>query len=151
MLDCYSEVFQPLDQLHVIQICSLICRLLQLNRDIQAFKQQHYHILKRRQELLQETRARSYSNPAAQTDNVSSGQQSAAVLRAEAAASRRGFKRQRSITVTLPIDHSLHITSEQGEDMKMLESQRRTQALKTPLRVDLNTNKLMGELVLMMK
>ena len=151
MLDCYSEVFQPLDQLHAIQICSLISRLLQLNRDIQAFKQQHYHILKRRQELLQETRARSYSNPTAQTDNDSSGQQSAAVLRAEAAANRRGFKRQRSITVTLPIDHSLHITSEQGEDMKMLESQRRTQALKTPLRVDLNTNKLMGELVLMMK
>ena len=151
MLDCYSEVFQPLDQLHVIQICSLICRLLQLNRDIQAFKQQHYHILKRRQELLQETRARSYSNPTAQTDNDSSGQQSTAALRAEAAANRRGFKRQRSITVTLPIDHSLHITSEQGGDMKMLESQRRTQALKTPLRVDLNTNKLMGELVLMMK
>ena len=151
MLDCYSEVFQPLDQLHAIQICSLISRLLQLNRDIQAFKQQHYHILKRRQELLQETRARSYSNPTAQTDNDSSRQQSAAAPRAEAAANRRGFKRQRSITVTLPIDHSLHITSEQGEDMKMLESQRRTQALKTPLRVDLNTNKLMGELVLMIK
>ena len=66
-------------------------------------------------------------------------------------AKRRGFKRQRSITVTLPIDQSLHITSKLGEDMKMLESQRQTQALKTPLRVDLNTNKLMGELVLMMK